>query len=338
MNKWYEDGGIMDDIVISSRIRLARNLAEYPFPARLTASAAKDILDKVSGFLTEGEREKEFELIDLSKTDGIRTGSLVERHLISPELAVKGGSRGVVLSKDESISIMINEEDHLRLQVLGSGLCLSQCMEKADKLDDLLEGNFSYAWDDNLGYLTHCPTNLGTGLRASVMLHLPAHTETGEIKLLVTMLGKLGFAVRGLYGEGTAAAGAMYQISNQLTLGPTEQDTVERLEQVVKSTIERERALRAKVAEENPTYIADKVWRAYGILKYARRLTAAEAMELLSVLREGVSIGEIKNVEMPLLNRLLWSIQPSQLCLDTGRPLNELERDIARASLIRDNI
>ncbi|NMA37609.1 MAG: protein arginine kinase [Papillibacter sp.] len=338
MNKWYEGGGIMDDIVISSRIRLARNLSEYPFPARLTASAAQEILDKVSGFLTEGERGSEFELIDLSKTDGLHIGSLMERHLISRELASKGGSRGVVLSKDESISIMINEEDHLRLQVLGSGLCLNQCRATADKLDDLLEANFSYAWDDNLGYLTHCPTNLGTGLRASVMLHLPAHTETGEIKLLITMLGKLGFAVRGLYGEGTAAAGAMYQISNQLTLGPNEQETIERLEQVVKSTIERERALRAKMVEENPTYLSDKIWRAYGILKYARRLSASEAMELLSVLREGVSIGEIQDVEISLLNRLIWSIQPSQLCLDVGRPLTELERDTARATMIREKI
>ncbi len=338
MNKWYESVGEMGDIVISSRIRLARNLANYPFPARLTASAAKDILDRVSEYITGSAGGNEFELIDLSGADSVISGSLVERHLISPELATKGGNRGVVLSKDESVSVMINEEDHLRIQVLGSGLCLNECMKKADMLDDLLEGHFSYAWDDRLGYLTHCPTNLGTGLRASVMLHLPAHTDTGEIKLLINTLGKLGFAVRGLYGEGSAALGSLFQISNQLTLGPTEQETLDRLVQVVKSTIDRERFLRSKIEEENPNYLADKVWRAYGILKYARKVSANEAMELLSVIREGVSIGEIKDIDMSLLNTLLWSIQPSQLILSSGRNLTENERDLARAAYIRDNI
>ncbi len=336
--KWYESVGEMGDIVISSRIRLARNLAEHPFPARLGASAARDILDRVADFITGSAGGAEFELVDLSRADALTIGSLVERHLISPELASKGGSRGAVLSRDESVSVMINEEDHLRIQVLGSGLCLNECMKKADMLDDLLEGHFSYAWDDRLGYLTHCPTNLGTGLRASVMLHLPAHTDTGEIRQLAATLGKLGFAVRGLYGEGSAAVGSMFQVSNQLTLGPTEQETLDRLVQVVKSTIDRERFLRAKMEEENPTFLPDKVWRAYGILKYARKISAGEAMELLSVVREGVSIGEIKGVDMALLNRLIWSIQPNQLCLAAGRALGEQERDAARAAYIRDSI
>jgi protein arginine kinase len=209
--------------------------------------------------------------------------------------------------------------------------------EEADMLDDLLEGHFSYAWDDRLGYLTHCPTNLGTGLRASAMLHLPAHTDTGEIRLLINTLGKLGFAVRGLYGEGTAALGSLFQISNQLTLGPTEQETLDRLVQVVKSTIERERYLRTKIGKKTK-HLTDKVWRAYGILKYARKMSAAEAMELLSAIREGVSLGIIGGVEISALNRLLWSIQPNQLCLTAGRSLSEGERDAARAAYIRENI
>lgn len=332
--KWYESSGDWGDIAVSSRIRLARNLADYPFPARLSASGAKEILEKVSGCLSE----EGLNYLELGSLGPNETGALVERHLISPELAGKGGSCGVCISADERISVMINEEDHLRIQVLGSGLCLSRCLEEASALDDRLESRLPYAWDERLGYLTHCPTNLGTGLRASVMLHLPAHRETGEIRSLIAGLTKLGFAVRGFFGEGSAAAGGLYQISNQMTLGPTEAETVERLEKAVCSTIERERALRRQLRDKDPLWHSDRVWRAYGILKHARRISSGEAMELLSDLRTGVGSEEMPQPELGTLNRLLRQIQPHHLSLTAGESLTEHARDSARATLLRENI
>lgn len=338
--KWYELNGEMSGIAISTRIRLARNLSDYPFPARLSASAAATILEKVSDFLTsESENGQTYTLTDLSLADKVTAGALVERHLISPELAAKSGSRGVVLSEDESVSIMINEEDHLRIQVLGTGLCLAECLEKANEVDDKLDGEFTYAWNEKLGYLTGCPTNLGTGLRASVMLHLPAHTESGEIRSLTMSLGRLGFAVRGIYGEGSAALGSLYQISNQFSLGPTEKETIERLEKVVKSTIEHEQELRERYNKRHENAEADRAWRAYGLLKYARKLSSAEAMGLLSDLRRGVVSGEVNDVEIPLLNTLLWSVQPNEIKImhgDTNMDSNK--RDAARATMVRETL
>ena len=332
--KWYESGGDWGDIVVSSRVRLARNLSDYPFPARLSASGAGEILEKVSGCL----QNEDLRFLDLSTLNPDQRGALVERHLISPELAGKGGSCGVCISEDEHISVMINEEDHLRIQVLGSGLCLNSCLETASALDDRLEQQLPYAWDERLGYLTHCPTNLGTGLRASVMLHLPAHQESGEIRSLIAGLTKLGFAVRGFYGEGSAAAGGLYQISNQMTLGPTEQETVERLEKAVCSTVERERALRKLLWEKDPLWHNDKVWRAYGLLKHARRISSSEAMELLSDLRMGAGGEDLPQTEPGVLNRLLRQIQPHHLSLAAGESLPESARDSARAALLRESI
>jgi protein arginine kinase len=333
---WDNNMGEYGDIAVSTRVRLARNLREYPFPGRMSEQQEKELLDSVSSFLTGIAGGTSFRFVNVSDKDPITVGSMVEHHLISPELAIKHGSRGVVLSDDDSICIMINEEDHLRIQTILSGLKLKDCMATVDKLDDLLDGNFHYAWSDQFGYLTHCPTNLGTGLRASVMLHLPAHTETGEIRALVTNLGKLGFAVRGLYGEGTKATGSLYQVSNQLTLGLSEADTIDRLDEVVRSTIDRERALRNIVAERNPVYLEDRIWRAYGILSNCRRITGEEAMNLLSDLRTGVAIGYLKNIPLSELNRLISDIQPNSLCSTEGKPLNETARDSLRAGLIRN--
>jgi protein arginine kinase len=324
-----------DDIAVSTRIRLARNLKEYPFPGRMSEQQEREVLDGVSSYLTETAGGAAFRFVDLSEQDPITIGSMVERHLISPELATRRGSRGVVLSGDDSVCIMINEEDHLRIQSILSGLRLDACMETVNRLDDLLEGRFQYAWNDQLGYLTHCPTNLGTGLRASVMLHLPAHTETGEIRALIMNLGKLGFAVRGLYGEGSKATGSLYQISNQLTLGLSEPDTIERLNEVVRSTIERERTLRRSISQKSPLSLEDRIWRAYGILSYARRITGEEAMNLLSDLRTGISMGYFKDISLTDLNHLLSNIQSNSICHAEGKPLTELERDTKRAALIQ---
>lgn len=333
--KWYEKEGSCGDIVVSSRIRLARNLKEYPFPSRLTEAAEKELLGKLSAFLLQNPG---FRYLTLDGGDDNAIGALVEQHLISPELAGKRSGCGVVFSEDEHISVMLNEEDHIRLQVLGSGFCLKECLEEADRLDDALERQFAYAWNERLGYLTCCPTNLGTGLRASVMLHLPALTETGEIRSVVSTLGKLGFAVRGLYGEGSSAVGCLYQVSNQLTLGPTEAETLERLESAVHSAIDRERSLRTELQKRDPDWLADRCWRAYGLLKNARRLSTAEAMKLLSDLRMGIGAEQTPQVETAVLNNLLRLIQPHMLAANAGKALNEQERDRARAELLRSAI
>lgn len=341
--KQYEVDNELGDIAVSTRVRLARNFRDYPFPGRMTEQQEQEILDNVSSYLTEitsgdawSSGDATFRYLDLKNLDPFSVGSLVERHLISPELASKKDKAGVVLSGDDSVSIMINEEDHLRIQSILSGLRLTECMDTVNKLDDLLESNFKYAWNEQLGYLTHCPTNLGTGLRASVMLHLPAHTESGEMRRLLPNLGKLGFAVRGLYGEGTKAAGSLYQISNQLTLGLSELEAIERLEEVVRSTIEREKLLRDAVLKRNPIFLEDRVWRAYGTLLYARRITGKEAMNLLSDLRTGISIGVLKDIPISELNRLLWYIQANCICSTEGRALNGQERAMKRAELIRE--
>ena len=333
---WYEDIGEYGDIAVSTRVRLARNLKVYPFPGRMSEQQEMELLDSVSSFLTGTAGGSAFRFVNISDQDPITVGSMVEHHLISPELAIKRGRRGVVLSENNSVCIMINEEDHLRIQSIISGLNLKDCMVEVSRLDDLLDGSFHYAWSDQLGYLTHCPTNLGTGLRASVMLHLPSHTETGEIRTLVTNLGKLGFAVRGLYGEGSKAAGSLYQVSNQMTLGLSETETVDRLDEVVRNTIERERTLRKIIGEKNTVYLEDRIWRAYGILSHCRRITGEEAMNLLSDLRTGVAMDLLKSIPLSGLNKLISDIQSNSICSTEGKPLSEPARNIKRAGLIRE--
>lgn len=332
--KWYERDGEFGDIAVSTRVRLARNLKDYPFPGRMTEKQENEVLEKVSSYLASSAGGSTFRFLEIKSLDRVSAGTLVERHLISPELVYKRGG-GVVLSSDDSVSVMLNEEDHLRIQSILSGLRLKECLDTVMRLDDLLESNFKYAWDDQIGYLTHCPTNLGTGLRASLMLHLPAYTETGEIRRLLPNLGKLGFAVRGLYGEGTKAVGSLYQISNQMTLGLSEQEAIERLYEVVKSTIEREKMLRNVIMEQNPVLLEDRVWRAYGILSNARRISAEEAMKLISDLRTGISVGILDDIPVSELNRLIWYIQANCIISSVGRPLTDIECEQKRAELIR---
>jgi protein arginine kinase len=334
MSKWFETSGDSGDIAISTRVRLARNLKDYPFPGRMDEKQQRKVLDDISGVLCESAGGSEFSLTDLTAIDRIKANAMCERHLISPELVQKSGIRGTVLSKDESVSVMINEEDHLRIQVMGPGLCLDKCMEEADRIDDLLESRFSFAFSEKLGYLTHCPTNLGTGLRASVMLHLPMLTEAGEIQGYINAAGKLGYAIRGLYGEGTKAIGAMYQVSNQLTLGLSEKETLEKLRDIVSKIIDREQQLRQSVREKNPGALEDAAWRALGLLGTARRVSTSEAMENISRLRLGVAMGEIHGVSAGDINRLIWEIQPNCIMSESGI-LNDNERDVKRADILR---
>lgn len=336
IKKWYDIGGAESDIAVSSRIRLARNIARFPFPGRMTPEHQREVFSYVSEALTESAGGMEFSSIQLkNRGDGT---TLVEKHLISPELSSAAGIRGVVLSRDESTSVMINEEDHLRIQVIKTGFDLDGCMQTAEGIDKLLEERFDFAFDERLGYLTHCPTNLGTGLRASVMLHLPALTASGEIRQLIPAVSKLGFAVRGMYGEGSSATGAMYQISNQLTLGISEADSISRLSDIVSGLIIGERDTRLKQSADNPNRVLDKVWRAVGVLSTAYLLTSEEAEKYLSDLRLGVSEKLISGISIESINSLQNQIRPASISeIMGGSPTSE-QRDAKRAELCKNMV
>ncbi len=333
---WYMQNGKEGDIVLSTRVRLARNLSDFPFPGNLTPEKQREVVDVVASAMASSDVGNDFKLIDMTTLTELERLQLVEKHLISRDLATGDGVRAVLLSTDESVSIMINEEDHLRIQVLGTGLCLDDCLKKAMRIDDALDRTLKYAFDEKLGYLTKCPTNLGTGMRASAMLHLPALTQGNAIRELSASVGKLGFVIRGLYGEGSVAKGALYQISNQLTLGFDEETIVKRLSDVVEQMIEHERNYREQVRKSGKLWLEDKIWRSAGILTYARSISTDEAMQLLSDLRLGASLGII-DTDIDKLNSLLWEIQPANLIKNSGKEkLTPEQRDIRRAEILRD--
>ncbi len=333
--KWFDLKGEHSEAAVSTRVRLARNLRGYPFPSRMSPEQAREVLEKVSVALISGASGADFRLIELTDKNRQEAASMVERHLISPEFAGSRNVRGVVLSPDESVSVMINEEDHLRIQILGTGLCLEACLKEAERIDILLDETLPYAFDEKLGFLTNCPTNLGTGLRASVMLHLPALARTGALREIVSSAGKLGFAVRGMYGEGSAAKGDLYQLSNQFTLGFTERQIVERMMDSAQNIIAQEHAARAELKKLNPLAFEDKIWRAAGILSSARLLSSQEAEALLSELRMGSACGLISHVTPEQIDRLFFSMQPMTLSLSLGGKMPPAGRDAARAELIR---
>ncbi len=319
------------DVVISSRVRLARNLADFPFPGRMSREQYEQVCDAVADALSGAAAS--FKVTRMNDLSPAEARAMAERHLVSPEFAQAEHPRAAAITSDGSVCIMINEEDHLRIQALGAGLCLQQCLENAFRADDLIEARLRFAFDEKLGYLTHCPTNLGTGMRASVMMHLPALTETGEIRRLTNAVGKLGFTVRGIYGEGSAATGAIYQVSNQVSLGLSEREICDRLEKAVAGIIDREKELRKQLRENSPLLFEDRVMRALGTLSYARLLSSGEATQLITALRLGAAEGCIENLGIPELDSLLWDIQPNNVAAAGAG--NERERDAKRAELVR---
>ncbi|MDR2606739.1 MAG: ATP--guanido phosphotransferase [Oscillospiraceae bacterium] len=326
------------DIAVSSRIRLARNFAELPFPGAMSAAQAQRAFDQVSEYL--GGSSGMFHIVDIGvakQTAGHMAASLLERHLISKELYHKEAFAGAAISSDETASVMINEEDHLRIQALGEGLSLGSCLETVERLETLLSSHFNFAYDEELGWLTRCPTNLGTGLRASVMLHLPAHTDSGNIHRLTARLARSGYTIRGYYGEGTKPIGRLYQISNQVTMGLSIRDIVTKLNALVLGIINDEHNIQRALDSNHPGFIEDRVWRAYGLLSNARKLDSDEAMTLLSLVRVGVSIGQY-NIPTHNIDNLIHRIQPNTLCFEAGRELNELEMQQYRADIIRQEI
>ena len=324
-----------DSIVLSTRIRLARNLKDHPFPARLSNAEKAQVNEEVKAALLDAEAEKSFRWIDMKTLSSSEAVSLAEKHLISPEFASSAEGRALLLSNDETVSIMLCEEDHIRIQVIESGLSLEDAYQKANALDEKLASRLEIAFDDKLGYLTQCPTNLGTALRASVMLHLPALSRAGLMPRLSNTIAKLGLTLRGTYGEGSKPIGELFQLSNQVTLGISEQAAIQNLAAIARQIMEQETQAREALRRDN--VFIDKIWRAYGILTSAYMLSCSECTDLLSLVRLGAALG-ILNVPLEKLDRLLTEIQPATINVSQGRVCAPAERDVIRAQKVKDTL
>ena len=336
--EWLRGSGPESDIVISSRVRLARNLAQFPFPNRAEESVRAEIESMLREKIQDLPVGKKVGYVNVRDLSDLDRQFLVERQLISREHAESRGSRSVVIGSEENVSLMINEEDHLRIQVLRSGFALDDCWKEIDRIDDLLEEQVTYAFSDQVGYLTACPTNVGTGIRVSVMLHLPALVLTKEIQKVFQALHKISLAVRGLYGEGSQAMGDFYQISNQVTLGKSEEAIIEELKDVVPNIIAYERRVRNALVHENRQNLHDQIARAYAILKGAQTISSEETMHLLSSVRMGINLGLIDDLEIPTINELFIHTQPAHLQKIRRESLASAERNVARASYLRKRL
>lgn len=332
MSRWYIDKTAQDDIAVSCRIRLARNIQGLPFPNRMTADDRKELNDRVKSAILNSNTpfSKSLKYINMSDIPEIQRYAMVERHIISPEFAAKTEDCGIILSDDESISIMIGEEDHLRIQVINSGLDLKKAYDISERLDTLLCDTLHFAFDKDLGFLTECPTNLGTGLRASVMLHLPALENNGEINGLIDSISKIGFTVRGMYGEGSKSLASLYQVSNQITLGISENSALENLSVITTQLIEKEIKARDNL---DLIKLEDICWRALGTLQNARILSSEEMINLISRVKLGTSMGIINKECSPI--KILIEAQPFMLMQAKGA-MDAADRDISRANMVRE--
>jgi protein arginine kinase len=336
--EWLRGEGPHRQIVISSRVRLARNLRKRPFPGWAKKAERTSILELIRSHveaLPEMQESFSENLQDLSALD---RQVLVERHLISREHAAKGGGSAVVVNRRQTVSIMINEEDHLRMQSIRSGLQLKQAFKLIDKIDSALESKLEFAFDPHLGYLTACPTNVGTGMRASAMLHLPGLVLSELINQVVQAVSKIGLAVRGLYGEGTEAMGNLFQISNQTTLGEKEDEIINRLSKVIETIIEKEHDARQILLQKKSNTLCDQVGRAYGILTYAHAMPSKEALNLLSIIKLGMDLGAFPEDQRLQIDELFIDTQPAHLQKSSQQKLNAEERDHLRAQIIRDRL
>lgn len=332
--KWYLGTGAQNDVVINTSIHLARNLRSFPFPARLSLpdklkvnSVIKDAADSISAY-----NFKYAEMKTLSQSEVV---SLAERHLVSPEFASSRDGRALLLTEDEAVSIMLNEEDHIRLQVMYAGFALDEAFRTATVIDKELSQKLQFAFDDKLGYLTQDPIALGTGMKASVVLHLPGLVSTSQITKLIATVSKLGLSLRGSYGEGAAAKGDMFRLSNTITLGISERAAIENLKSIALQIAAQERTAREEIFKAPVT--EDKIYRAYGVLKYARMIDTNEFMELMSLVRLGAVKGII-NMDCASIEALMIHMQPATISLSVDRPLDRIERDKLRATLVRQNL
>jgi protein arginine kinase len=327
-------------IVLTSRIRLARNISGIPFPHMLSLNKSAEVIDEIYTSVIDNEVniENSFKLIKLSQIDSLQRLSMVEKHLISKEHADNYQIAGVLLNDNNNISIMINEEDHIRLQVMENNFNLKEIYEKAIKIDDAIETKLKYAFDSKLGYLTSCPTNLGTGIRASVMVHLPALTLIKNINNIIETVNQVGMTIRGFYGEGSNAMGNIYQISNQITLGLSEYEIINNIVGVTKKIIDNERTARNLIMKKQTLELEDDIYRSLGMLRYTRLITTSECLSLLSKVRMGIELGIINDIDIKKLDNLFINVQPATIQLQNGREMDNRGRDIARAKLIRETL
>lgn len=341
VSDWMKGDGPESDIVISSRIRLARNVNSIPFPLIATEEQLEKGIKLAEQVIKQGDVEKEIgplELLRMSQLKALEKRVLVEKHLISPNLAEESSAGAVILSDNESVSIMLNEEDHIRIQCLFPGFQLESAWEQANRLDDWFEVSLDFAFDEKRGYLTSCPTNVGTGLRASVMMHLPALVMTQQMNRMLPAINQLGLVVRGIYGEGSDALGNIFQISNQITLGRSEKEIIEDLANVTKQLVEQERQARKSVMQSSRLRVEDRIYRSFGILSHARTIESKEATQRLSDVRLGIDMGLITGTSAKILNELIVLTQPGFLQQYAGEMLTADQRDERRAKLIRERL
>lgn len=335
LGRWLDGSGPSSDIVLSTRVRLARNLKDVPFTHRAREEQLAMVYSSAVTAVKNTPALEGTNAIAMRELTPLDRQFLVERHLISNDLADNGRLRGLLLVPDESVSLMVNEEDHLRLQALASGFQLRSAWESVNAIDDDLAEDLDYAFGEDLGYLTACPTNVGTGMRASVLIHLPSLVLTRQIGKVLQGITQVGLAVRGFYGEGSQIMGNFFQISNQTTLGQSERETVDALERVTRQIIEYEQQAREELLKDARVQIEDKVWRAYGALRHSRVLSSQEVVNLSSAVRFGVALRMDGLTDVPTLNEMLIRTQPAHLQLYAGREMEQRERNVVRADYVR---
>ncbi len=336
--EWLRSAGPEVDIVIYSRIRLTRNLAAFPFTNRASAHQKSDLESLLRDRIAKLDITPRLNYLSIAALEPLDRQFLIERQLISREISAAEGPRGVAFDEKETISVMVNEEDQLRLQVIRSGLSLEEAWREIDRIDDAIEQRVTYAFHEEFGYLTACPTNVGTGMRASVLLHLPALGWTKQIEKVFRALQKINLAVRGLYGEGSRASGDFYQISNQVTLGKAESAILDEIREVIPEILKYERQARTTLMSENRQALQDRVSRAFGTLSSATMMTSEETMDLLSSVRLGIHMGLLEDLTIATVNELFLKTQPAHLQKITGNHLDSEERNAARAKYLRSRL
>ena len=340
MMKWYDVPGNMDSNVVYSRIRLVRNWADYPFSGKMTKEQSQELVNELCSRLKEIDSadESAYRLWNLNQFSDLEKRALWERRAINQSLAKKQDPTALLLSEDERVSIAINGDDHVRIQVVEKGLNLSECYRRADMLDDIISEKIEYSFDDKYGYLTAFPTNVGTGLRASVIIHLPMLSRKKNFNSLVADMGRFGTSIRGVIGEGSENYGSLYQVSNQKTLGQTEKDIVDLVYKAAAELDAQERRLRKDAKNRHPVILEDECYKSYGVLKYARRLSAKDSMEFLSQIMSGVTDGILKTKEPCSVYSMILESQPANLLGRAERPLNKEELEVARADFLREHL
>jgi protein arginine kinase len=335
---WYPSYSKDADIILTSRVRLARNIEGMPFPHMLSKESASKVVDTVYSILKDNEdkRLSGLKLIKLSDITPLERVSMIERHLISSDLVNNYENSAVIINDEENISVMLNEEDHIRLQVIYPGFKLKEAYELANIIDDAIEGKITYAFDSNLGYLTSCPTNVGTGLRVSVMLHLPALTYMRNMNSILNTVTQVGMTIRGMYGEGSNITGGIYQISNQITLGLSEEEIINNLLAVTSKIVDQEKKMRNMILKKQKSEIDDDISRSLGLLKYAKILPCDECLNLISKVRMGIEMGLVDDIEAEKLNELIVNVQPATIQVIKNKEFDSKDMDIERAKIVRE--